>query len=162
MNQPLTGFPPLIGPEPRLLILGSMPSIASLEANHYYAHPANAFWPIIASLNGVNCPPSYQKRKEMLWQLHLALWDVCFRCQREGSADSAIREVEPNPINDLLNQYPTINRILFNGQTAARLFYQYIRPDRTVTLHLLPSTSPANTISFQTKLEAWKPAIQPV
>jgi hypoxanthine-DNA glycosylase len=137
-----------------------MPSTVSLKVCHYYAHSANAFWPIMASLNDVECPSSYYSKKELLWKLNLALWDVCYRCQREGSADSTIREVEPNPINDLLIQYPTINRILFNGQTAAQLFNRYILPVRAVDLRILPSTSPANTMPIERKLEAWKTAIQ--
>jgi len=46
----LQGFPPLLGDQPRVLILGSMPSAASLHQQQYYGHLRNAFWPIMAAL----------------------------------------------------------------------------------------------------------------
>jgi len=47
-----TSFPPIIGTTPKILILGSMPGLESLKQQRYYAHPRNAFWPIITSLYG--------------------------------------------------------------------------------------------------------------
>ena len=40
----LQAFPPIIDEKSRVLILGSMPSVSSLEKSQYYAHPHNAFW----------------------------------------------------------------------------------------------------------------------
>src|SRR5262245_46767435 len=45
-------FPPIVSPQSKLLILGSMPGEASLKAGEYYAHPRNAFWHIMAELFG--------------------------------------------------------------------------------------------------------------
>ena len=48
----LTGLPPILDVEVETLILGSFPSPASLAACHYYAHPQNQFWRIMAALTG--------------------------------------------------------------------------------------------------------------
>jgi hypothetical protein len=38
-----TGFPPVVGPTSRVLILGSMPGRVSLAAGEYCAQPRNVF-----------------------------------------------------------------------------------------------------------------------
>ena len=49
---PARSFPPLEGPVAHTLVLGTMPGTASLGAREYYAHPRNAFWPIMLSIVG--------------------------------------------------------------------------------------------------------------
>ncbi len=48
----VSGFPPIAAVDARALILGSLPSVASVQAHQYYGHPRNAFWPIMGSLFG--------------------------------------------------------------------------------------------------------------
>ena len=55
-------FAPILGKHPRILILGSMPGIASLEAVQYYAHPRNIFWPIMAELFSIDADNDYAQR----------------------------------------------------------------------------------------------------
>jgi len=164
IKSPVTGFsvsfPPILSKQPNLLILGTMPSVASLQAKEYYAHPANAFWKIIAAIKSMDCPADYEKKKRMLIDMDMALWDVCYSCIRPGSADSDISQVEPNKISELLTAYPTIKTIFFNGQMAARLFHRYLKPTEGIILKILPSTSPAYTLPFEQKLEAWRTNMQ--
>ena len=43
-------FPPIIDEDSQILIIGTMPSVKSLDKKEYYAHPRNAFWKIISKL----------------------------------------------------------------------------------------------------------------
>src|SRR5689334_3593579 len=87
----LAGLPPVIDRHTRLVVLGSFPSVASLAAGQYYAHPRNHFWPILSALWGVDLRvlPYPQRLKDVL-RRGLGIWDVYARCRREGSLDSAI------------------------------------------------------------------------
>ena len=55
-------FDPIIDCNTRVLFLGSFPSIASFEQAFYYAHPRNAFWPIMASIFGVELNSNEAKK----------------------------------------------------------------------------------------------------
>ena len=41
------GLPPVIGDRPVVLILGSSPSVISLEKKEYYSNPRNQYWQIM-------------------------------------------------------------------------------------------------------------------
>ncbi|MDX8402666.1 MAG: DNA-deoxyinosine glycosylase [Mariprofundaceae bacterium] len=156
------GFPPIVGKQPRVLILGTMPSPASLAAGQYYAHPRNAFWPIMGALLDFDPALPYPARCERLREAGVALWDVAHRCVRPGSQDAAIREVEPNDFHGFFNRCPCIRTIFFNGAKAAALFRRLALPvlpesARAIPRTRLPSTSPAHaTLDFAAKLEAWR------
>ena len=49
-------LPPLIWPDSRILILGTMPSPRSRAEAFYYAHPQNLFWTVQAAVYGESDP----------------------------------------------------------------------------------------------------------
>lgn len=159
----IQGFAPLMRADAKLLILGSMPGAASLHAHAYYAHPRNAFWPIVGEWCGMATDLHYAQRVSALLDARIALWDVLQHCERAGSLDSAIklRAAQPNAIAELLSAHPQIRHVLFNGATAATLYRRYQLPDApALQLLRLPSTSPAHAdMSMNEKRRRWHAAL---
>ncbi len=160
------GFCPSIDENCTHLILGSMPSVASLVAQQYYAHPQNRFWPLMSGILEQTPPPAdYHERLSMLLRHHIALWDSIAVCERKGSLDADIKNEQGNDFIALLNAYPHIHTICFNGGKSYQCFKKYnkpllSRPD--IHFHQLPSTSPANARWNMEKLaEAWKIPFSP-
>jgi len=160
----LRGLPPQIAPDCRVLVLGSMPGEASLNAGRYYAHPRNRFWPLMGRLCGIDAEQAYPSRLLALQAAGIGLWDVIGECRRRGSLDAAIvRDSEiPNPIVERLDQWPHLRAIAFNGGKAAEAFRRHVQPrlerasSREIALLPLPSTSPANAaFSVERLLQAW-------
>ena len=160
MAERITAFAPVAPPGARVLVLGSMPSVESLNQGFYYAHPRNAFWRIMSDVFGEPFPGDIPARIGLLTGHDIALWDVLQSCERQGSLDSAIRQPEPNDFAELFLRCPGIGRILFNGGTAHRLFFklcgQYLDG---CSWQRLPSTSPAYTLSYERKLAQWRLAL---
>ena len=166
--QPAEGFAPIAAADARVLVLGSMPGIASLAAGRYYAHPRNAFWPIIATLCGAPEVPPPDDRPALLHAHRIALWDVLRRCRRAGSLDAAIEpdSIEPNDFAGFFARHPALRLVLFNGAAAESLFRRHVLVQTPVaegvSLVRLPSTSPANASwSYARKLDAWRAALAP-
>ncbi len=154
------GFAPVARQDARILILGSMPGIASLNASQYYAFPRNVFWNIMGELFTAKPELDYPTRLEKLMDNHIALWDVIGTCHRPGSLDSAISNdgLVTNDFNSFFEQHQQITHVYFNGQKAGDLFRKKVMPslnddyDYTV----LPSTSPANAAkNYAVKFAAW-------
>ena len=152
----LQGLPPLADRQTRLLVLGSFPGVASLQAQQYYAHPRNHFWSILSALWGLDLKAlPCAGRVRQMQQHGLGLWDVYAGCHREGSLDSAIEDAKPNDLAGLVARLPSLRAIAHNGGESARA----MRATRVLGLpvHRLPSTSPANASwSFERKLAAWR------
>lgn len=157
-NQRIYGFPPVCGENPRILILGSMPSVKSLEEAQYYAHPRNAFWRIQAALFDEPFTTNYEERKRRLMHHGIALWDSAASCIREGSMDSAITEAVPTDVPALLAAHPSIGHIFFNGGASQKLFLRFHRSLKgQISTTLLPSTSPAAAVlTLEQKTERWR------
>lgn len=162
MYDRIYGFPPVCAPDARVLILGSMPSVESLHQSFYYAHPRNAFWPMMAQILGESIPNSIEGKKEMLIRHRIALWDTVGSCIRPGSLDSAIRDARPNDFAALFKACPDIRHIFFNGAASHQLYSKLVSRDDGRIHHRMPSTSPAYTIKFEKKLELWQQALKEV
>ncbi len=154
----LAGFAPIAPERPRILVLGTMPSVASLGKAQYYGHPRNAFWPIQFALAQAQPTDCYEARCRLIRERGIALWDVLAGCQRAGSLDAAIRNPQPNDIGGFLIRYPTVRAIAFNGGSARKLFARLVQPSLQWqgALLTLPSTSPAYTLPFAEKLLRWQ------
>lgn len=185
----LRGFPPAgcVGASstPRILLLGSFPSLRSLETAHYYGNPLNHFWPLVSLSLALSLPESYADRVELLDRAGIAVWDLVAGCERSGSLDRDIRAMEANPIPEFLDSHPSIARIGLNGGAAAAIFIRlfargcgvpaqpaagftftmprapesgmHVRPAMSVTR--LPSSSPVPSSGFRRlgdKLESWR------
>lgn len=161
------GFPPLAQPDALILILGSMPSRESLARQQYYAHPRNAFWPIVSELLGVEAA-DYDERARLAVQRGVAVWDVFSDCIRPGSLDSDIDDgtAEINDFTRFFREHPGIGHIFFNGAKAESVYLKRVLPkleSRAAEIpHLrLPSTSPANAgMSLAQKKSAWRAIIE--
>lgn len=153
-------LPAVVDFKTRVLVVGSMPGVQSLEKQQYYGHPRNHFWPIIAGILGVEVPDNYEERIALVRENGIGLWDVIKMCERKGSLDSNIRAEVPNDFEQLFIQYPQIEAIVFNGTKAFSVFKKHIELDVLSTREVfqLPSTSPVPgrfNKTFEQKLQIW-------
>lgn len=184
----LQGLPPVVSESTVVLVLGSFPGAASLRLRQYYAHPQNHFWKILQALWPQHpLPPAggqgYAERCNWLLARGLGLWDVYASCEREGSLDTSIRNVQVNDFAKLQAACPQLAAVAHNGgesfkhaPAVLQSFRQPVAAEhdvgdplgqrrgagplpgsvRRITSHRLPSTSPANASwSFDRKLAAW-------
>ena len=156
MQNRISSFPPIIDQESKILILGSVPGVKSLEKQEYYGHPQNKFWKIIFELFEVDFTENYVEKIEILKKNKIAVWDVIDTCERKGSLDSEIRNEEANDIKNLLQTHPNIRAIFCNGGKSYKNLKKILDKNSEIPVYLLPSTSPLHTISFEKKLEDWK------
>jgi double-stranded uracil-DNA glycosylase len=181
----LHGFSPAGSDKPRILILGSFPSITSLERGEYYGHERNHFWTLLGLMLGFDPVSPYAERLSRLEHAGFALWDVIGSCEREGSLDQDIHAELPNPLAEYIGLRPTIERVALNGGKAAASFVAHAAPDlalrpelrvkglaigesvlwspqsapdRPILVARLPSSSPVPTRNYRRaldKLPSW-------
>lgn len=149
------GLEPWVDEHSEILILGSLPSDVSIRKQAYYQNKSkNSFWKLMHGLFGEG-PDS----KKFLMKHHIALWDCLSAANREGSLDSNISGGErPNNIPQLLESHPSIRRIVINGKSKARDYFDKYFSDLydDVEIIIVESSSNANSIEFETKLEDWE------
>ena len=62
----MNGFPPVGSARPRILILGSFPSVISLEKGQYYGNARNHFWEVLGIVLDESFPEEYRARVALL------------------------------------------------------------------------------------------------
>jgi len=164
-NRLVESFPPQVGAGCRLLILGTVPSVRSLELRQSYGHRFNLFWPFMGELFDAGPDLPYAERIARLHRRGVGIWDVLQSCERPGSLDSSIvlsSEVG-NDIPGLLARQGSIRAIALNGGRAQQAYRRHIAPrlgtaqSERVSVVDLPSTSPANaSMPRAAKFEHWQ------
>lgn len=154
-------FAPLIDEDTKILVIGTMPSEASLAAREYYAFKHNAFWKIIADVSGRQLA-SYSDKTAVVKSLKIGLWDNLQFCSRQGSLDSNIKDEVPNDFETLLANYSNIKKLIFNGQKSFAYFKKYHKQLlQKYNYVVMPSTSPANAgTPYHDKLKIWRQALE--
>lgn len=158
-------FDALAGSAPKILVLGSIPGITSLNAQQYYAHPRNAFWKIMSRYFGFDETAAYSQRLESLLNRHIALWDVLGQAERQGSLDSAIVSASQvvNPIDEFARAHSSLKAVFLNGGKAATSFKKAFAASNAfdgLGIVALPSTSPAYAaMKPEIKMQHWHLAL---
>lgn len=152
----INSFPPFADENAEILILGTMPGVMSLAKQEYYAHKQNAFWKIMYTVFAeLPVSENFKEKVKLLQQNKIALWDVLENCEREGSLDTNIKNHKENDILGLLKKHPKIRTIVFNGRESEKYFLRKFGVIEGIQFHQMPSTSPANTMKFEKKLQSW-------
>ncbi len=155
-------FSPIIDLDCKVLILGSVPSVKSVEQGFYYMNPRNRFWRVMSQIVGQDLTKIDNDGKtKALLGAGIALYDSVYSCEIEGSKDSSVKVVAATDISQLV-QGSKINAVLCNGRLSYETAKKY-NPDWTNRLVSMPSTSPANAVMNEQKLlEIWQREIKKV
>jgi len=150
-------FEPIVYPDSKILILGTMPGEKSLLLQEYYGNKGNQFWRLLFSVFNLEPKTDYFDKIKFLKDNNIALWDVLQYCEREGSLDSNIKNEVANDFETFHSQYPLITKVFFSSKNAAAYYNKYVGIREGLEYSVLPSPSGANaTMSFAQKLEIWK------
>lgn len=159
-NKYIYSFKSVVGTNPSVLILGTIPGKESLRKEQYYGHPRNIFWKILHDYFQTKFIDDYESRLELAMNNKIALWDVCHTAIRKSSLDKDILKEEPNEIDHLLDLNRSIQVVMFNGKKAESLFDKYFKRRNNLCYIGLLSTSPANaSYTYEQKFENWSRAL---
>ena len=146
-NNRIYGFEPIIYPNSKVLILGSLPGKVSLEKKMYFADKGNYFWKFLSLFLNKSYPETNEEKMVMLMNSGVALWDVyksgirIDKNEKKTSNDKDIYDYELNDIRGILKQFPQIKKIGVAGKTAYKSFKKAFHDIDAVCL---PSTSGSN------------------
>ena len=150
-------FAPVVDAGTRVLILGSLPGDLSLAAARYYANPRNRFWHLVGEIIARPDLPEldYDARLAAMLAAGIGLWDAAASAERPGSLDSAIRNVQPAALLELLHSLPGLQAVAFNGRTSAKIARPALAGAGCQLIDL-PSSSPAHAaMPYLQKGQAW-------
>jgi TDG/mug DNA glycosylase family protein len=159
-------FEPIIFKTSKILILGTFPSIKSIENSFYYSHPKNQFWDILNIVFNDKKPVNIEEKIKFLKKHKIALWDSICECKRKNgnSRDDNLEILAPCDIESLLIKYPNIKKIAVTSRTAEKVIKKYFKNSSFSILHsplYLPSPSPLNArINLEKKAKIWKKLLQ--
>jgi hypoxanthine-DNA glycosylase len=152
---------PIADAKSRVLILDTMPGEKSLILQQYYACKSNFFWKIMFKVMRVPAHTDYRLKKQLLFKNGIALWNVLEFGEQKTTGDYSITSETPNDFHTFFNNFPSVQKIIFNGNNAAEYYQQYVGYYNGLTTEILPSTSALNTWkSFEEKAEVWARALQ--
>lgn len=150
---------PLYDADSKILILGSFPSVKSREQMFFYGHKQNRFWKVMAEVLQEEVPQTIPQKKALLYRHHIAVWDVIYSCDIEGSADSSIKNVVPTDLKSIIEK-TQITRVFCNGKASGGYYAKYQEKETKIPAVTLPSTSPANAAwGVERLVEEWKQII---
>lgn len=150
-------FEPIYDENSRVLILGTIPSETSREKGFYYASRSNKFWNLISDICECTIPETNEKKKEMLLNNHIAIWDVFEKTSIIKSFDASIKRANSSgtDILSIINS-AKINKIFANGSKAQEGYEWFDFKKTGIPIERLPSSSGLYTgMTYQEKLKAW-------
>ena len=151
---------PILPHNPSIFILGTKPGNLELRKQEYYANNGNSFWKIIYELTEEVFSNNYAERIDLLKRNHIAVWDIIESGERVKPGAQNVKNEIPNPVNEIVEMYPSVKQIIFNGQKAHDLYFKHFSKIEDIIYEVVLSTSPANTrFSFREKLNNWKETI---
>lgn len=148
-------FQPIINNKCKIIILGSVPSIKTVDGGFPYANPQNRFWNILGEFCKVDFwSLSIEQKKCTLTNNFIALYDAVQECDIFASSDSSVKNIIATNIDKLI-EGTNIKKILCNGTLS---YKTVISNNQLLGIKCikLPSTSPANaTINYIKLKEIW-------
>ena len=126
-NAEECGLKPFVFDGAEILILGTAPGEKSLKTGEYYANKGNRFWSVIGNLFETKDlkEKNYEEKKAFLKEHKVALWDVYYDGYRIGSKDKTIKHADYNKIKELLDENPSITKIVVAGGKAQKALDTY-------------------------------------